>query len=128
MVRGSSGSPVTANTMPAVSTGRPSFFAGVGSSLGNLSGPRVTFPEFVSKDDLNAALKVVQGDIRKQGSRIESLEKTGAETQRELEELGRLVKGKYTAFGLIIEPKSTTIADTSFPPYMVLLRVLLLRC
>ncbi|KAI3697655.1 hypothetical protein L6452_30750 [Arctium lappa] len=58
-LRGSGGSPVIANIMPALSTGH-TVVSSTAVLTGSLSSPGVTLPEFVSREFLNDALKVVE--------------------------------------------------------------------
>ncbi|KAI3681529.1 hypothetical protein L6452_36328 [Arctium lappa] len=61
-LRGSGGSPVIANIMPTLSTGHTSVSSTV-VLMGSLSSPGVTLPEFVSREFLNDALKVIETSL-----------------------------------------------------------------
>ncbi|KAI3718249.1 hypothetical protein L6452_19111 [Arctium lappa] len=107
-LQGSGGSPVIANTMPALSTGH-TVVSSTAVLTGSLSSPGVSLPEFVSREFLNDALKVVENSL---SQKFQS--EMCKETEKFEEEIGkvmRMLKGKNP----VIEDPEQTVPPPSVP-------------
>ncbi|KAI3718333.1 hypothetical protein L6452_19198 [Arctium lappa] len=105
-LRGSGGSPIIANTMPALSTGH-TVVSSTAVLTGSLSSPGVSLPEFVSREFLNGALKVIENSL---SQKFQS--EMSKETEKFEEEIGkvmRMLKGKNP---IVEEPEQTVPQPT----------------